>query len=56
MIPQFILLALMCLGLGIHLAKDGEPRNDNYSFILATTVAFINLLLLWLGGFFDCFL
>jgi hypothetical protein len=51
-IPQILIIALYTLSLGIHLAKDGEPRDGTYSFLsafIATAIAFA--ILIW-GGFF----
>lgn len=51
--PQIIIIALLALNLGMHLAKHGEPRvNTNYSFWwqCVDTAAWV-WLLKW-GGFF----
>jgi hypothetical protein len=50
--PQLILLALILLGTGIHLAKNGEPRDDTWSFgkAMFSNIVFIGLL--YWGGFF----
>ena len=40
------------LGLGIHLAKHGQPRNDKYSFFIALTSMSIAVGLLYMGGAF----
>jgi hypothetical protein len=51
-VPQIILCALYTLSLGIHLAKNGEPRTGNYGFFSSLfTVAVVIGLLIW-GGFF----
>lgn len=53
MIPQLIFLALMIMGLGVALAKDGEPRDGHHSFFISLVVTSISAGLLWWGGFFD---
>jgi hypothetical protein len=52
MAPQLIYLALMVLGLGVSLAKHGEPRSpmNAGTHILGLAIA---ISLLWWGGFFD---
>lgn len=55
MIPQIIVLVLCLIELGYVLAKDGEPKNNNYSFIVTLIGNIIMLALLWWGGFFDIF-
>lgn len=30
--PQIAVIIFIALELGFHLAKNGEPRNDNYDF------------------------
>ena len=54
MLPQFILLAMMFVGLGMSMAKHGEP--DKYNGWASLVTKLILLGLLWWGGFFDCFL
>ena len=50
--PQIIMIAIMAMDLGLHLAKNGEPRDDNYSFpIMLVSTAMQVGLLIW-GGFF----
>lgn len=54
----FCLIVFLCfqaLGLGIHIAKHGQPRNDEYNFWLAGFGLVINLLLLWGAGLFNNF-
>lgn len=50
-----IFLCFQALGLGIHIAKHGQPRNDEYNFWLAGFGLVINLLLLWGAGLFSNF-
>jgi len=54
MIPQILLLALMCLNLGLALGKHGQPRG-NVNFGGALIDAVVLTALLWWGGFFDVF-
>lgn len=49
--PEGIVLAIFFLGLGVALAKDGEPRAP-YSFGGALISTAITLSLLYWGGFF----
>jgi len=51
--PQGIYLALIFLTIGINLARDGQPRNVNYSFSAAVIAASISFSLLYWGGFFS---
>jgi len=51
--PQIIFLVLTVLGLGIELARDGQPKSDRrYNFGLAVIVNGMFCALLWWGGFF----
>lgn len=47
-----IYLVWIVLGLGIHLAKDGEPRDGNYSFWTALISTGLQCFLLYKAGFF----
>ena len=51
-IPQILFLVLLCMGLGQHLAKNGEQRADKYNFGLALICTVIEVALLTWGGFF----
>lgn len=46
-------LFIQALGLGINLAKSGQPRNDNYSFGVSLIAVIINVLLIWGMGVFS---
>lgn len=46
-------LFIQALGLGINLAKNGQPRNDNFSFGLTLVAVIINVLLIWGMGVFS---
>lgn len=50
---QIIYIALLMMGLGIHLAKDGQRREGHYSFGTALFSLAIQIVLLYLGGFFN---
>lgn len=49
--PQIVYLALVMMGVGVALAKHGEPRTpySAWGTLLATAIC---LGLLWAGGFF----
>lgn len=51
--PQLIYLALTCLGLGMALAKHGQPKDDSHSFWWTLTASGICIGLLYWGGFFS---
>jgi hypothetical protein len=51
--PEGIYLVLLILTLGYTLAKDGQPKNDKYSFWATTLSAGLVLGLLYWGGFFS---
>lgn len=42
-----VYLGMKLLGLGMHLAKHGEPRGDKYNFIYSFIGFGIDLLFLW---------
>lgn len=50
--PQYTLLWLNIFGLGIALAKDGEPRG-NHSFAGTCFGTALLFALLYAGGFFE---
>lgn len=50
-VPQICYIVIITLGLGISLAKHGEPQGD-YNFFTALVAAAIQIGLLILGGFF----
>jgi len=51
-IPQLIILGLVILSWGIHIAKHGDPKVTKWNFWLDLISSTINLGLLWWGGFF----
>lgn len=48
--PQYTYLALTCVGLGMVIAKHGEPDKHNAVSTVLTTC--LVLWLLYMGGFF----
>lgn len=50
-IPQILYIVIITMGLGIALAKHGEPQGD-YNFFNSLFGAAIQVGLLILGGFF----
>lgn len=52
-IPQIIMIIVIGLNLGINLAKNGEPRDGDYSFGIALIGAAIEVGILYWGGFFQ---
>jgi hypothetical protein len=50
---NLIYLALMAMGFGVSLAKDGEPIERKYSFFRTVIVGLFELLILYNGGFFN---
>ena len=55
MIATIILLALELISLGIHLAKHGEPRTDEYNFWHQLIAFIIVIVLLYFAGVFNNF-
>ena len=52
-IPQCIFIVLVCMGLGMSLAKHGETETETVSFWKALYGKAVLLALLWWGGFFN---
>lgn len=50
--PQVAYIVLLAMGVGIHLANHGQPRNDNYSVFVALISSSISLGIVYAGGFF----
>lgn len=50
--PQIIMIAIMAMSLGINLVKNGEIREDTYSFPISLVSTAVNVGLLIWGGFF----
>ena len=55
MVATIILLAIMFVDFGIHLAKHGEYRDDRYNAWIALIALIINIVLLYFAGVFDNF-
>ena len=53
MIPQLVLLGLSILGLGVHLAKHGDPMEYKYNFFTKGILMAITWYILYLGGFWN---
>ena len=51
--PQIIWIVLAAVGLGLHLAKDGEPKPEKWSFSRCLIGVLFYALLLWWGSFFS---
>ncbi len=49
--PQWTVIALSLIGMGIAMADHGKPRTPNNFWIHAVSVA-ITHYLLWAGGFY----
>lgn len=50
--PEGIYLALALMGIGISLAKDGQPETGTFSFFRSLGINILVGGLLWWGGFF----
>jgi hypothetical protein len=50
--PQIIYVVLLLLGVGIDLAKHGQPKTGKHSFPSSFFAAALILALLYWGGFF----
>lgn len=53
MIPQLIYLALTVLGLGLHVAKHGEPKENKYNVLRYLFNSIVTITILYYGHFFD---
>ena len=51
--PQFIILGLMVLSTGMHLAKHGDSKTGTWNFGHALISDAITISLLYWGGFFN---
>ena len=52
-IPQIIMIALLCIGMGNSMAKYGQKKTDSYDIVdVIISPAIIFSLLYW-GGFFS---
>lgn len=50
---QIVYLGLMILGIGITLAKHGEPKEGNYNVIVTIISVAIEIAIVAAGGFFS---
>lgn len=55
MIATIILLTLLAMGLGISLAKHGEPKDGTHNFWTTLFIVIIELVLYYYAGLFDNF-
>ena len=51
--PQIVIVVLYAMGLGIHLAKHGEPTNVSWNVWHKLISESIGMALLYWGGFFE---
>jgi hypothetical protein len=51
--PQITWLVLCCIGLGLALALDGQPRTGRHNFFVSLLASALVAWLLWSGGFFS---
>lgn len=56
MAPQIIYIVLVSIVLLVHLSKDGQPIEREYSFFAKLVGTAIVVALLWWGGFWDVFI
>ena len=50
---SILMLVLLAGGVGIGLAKDGEPRTGKWSFWVSLTRAVIQAAILYMAGLWD---
>lgn len=55
MIPQIIWLALIFMSMGLSWEKHGKVSNKPENAWAALISLCLQILILWWGGFFDCF-
>ena len=53
--PQIIWIVLMGACLGIALNQHGKEKQGNHNVVFALVAVAIHVILLWKGGFWDCF-
>lgn len=51
--PQFIMIGLMFLGLGVSLSENGKPRKGEHSFGFTLFATCLHFGVLYWGGFFS---
>lgn len=52
-IPMFVLLFCSVANIGVHFAKDGEPKTGKYDAPSELFAAVIFHIILWLGGWYS---
>jgi hypothetical protein len=50
--PQIIWLILNFVGIGVALSQHGQPRKGKHNFFATVIATFIEMLILYYGGFF----
>lgn len=50
--PQFVYIGLQLLGIGVILAKHGQPKEGEYNVLTTLACSIPAWVLLYLGGFF----
>lgn len=50
--PQFVILGLQCMNIGMALIADGKPKEGTESFARTVIAAALNFIILRCGGFF----
>ena len=52
-LPALALIVLYSVVLGCHMILHGKPKDGNYSFWTCLAGISVELVLLWMGGFFS---
>ena len=52
-LPQFIMIALFFLSLGLSTERSGKEKTGTYSFWVDLVAALISQAILYWGGFYD---
>ena len=56
LIATLILICLMAIGLGMALAKHGEPKKERWNFWVQFIATIIEVILFYYAGLFDVFI
>ena len=51
--PEGIMIAFMFMNLFLSAVKHGEPREQNFNFLVTIVSTMLSLMLLYFGGFFS---
>jgi len=51
--PQFTMIVLTAMSLGVGLSKHGEPKTGNHNFTLDIIATIIVHTILYFGGFYS---